>query len=171
MGPLALLGGQSPYSNAVPSLHLVFVHLLSHTHDWCSCSASVTPVCNTLTLTFICIHICMLMITPRLATFAQVHSHAHIWCLCSTSASPIPFIHSLTFSCTHLMFTLRFIHVEHGLAHLTWHITLPLNARLITIPPVRVQAADRRTGRSEFKFRGRALSQHHVMWFPYRIWP
>jgi hypothetical protein len=30
--------------------------------------------------------------------------------------------------------------------------------RLVTIPPVRGQAADRRTGRSEFKFGGRALS-------------
>jgi hypothetical protein len=35
--------------------------------------------------------------------------------------------------------------------------------RLVTIPPVRGQAADRWTGRSEFKFGGRALSQRHVM--------
>ena len=35
--------------------------------------------------------------------------------------------------------------------------------RLVTILPVRGQAANRRTGRSEFEFRGRVLSWRHVM--------
>ena len=35
--------------------------------------------------------------------------------------------------------------------------------RFVTILPVRGQAANRRTGRSEFEFRGRALSWCHVM--------
>ena len=38
-----------------------------------------------------------------------------------------------------------------------------LPIRLVTIPPVRGQAANRQTGGSEFKFRGRALSQCDVM--------
>ena len=67
--------------DAVPLLHSVFACLCSHTHDWRSCPTSATPMCDTLTLTFICIHICTPMITPRLATFTWVHSHTHIWCL------------------------------------------------------------------------------------------